>query len=173
MTTYRLDITLSISSNISITYGLIAVAFWWFCNAEYISKDVLLITHDFHKTCHFVTFYFVEEKTPNDAVRPQHQSQFTPKMKANAVPHLLSSLVWIDQYNECNGMTSFVEFMQQRGQHPDKCLPWPTSHIIEHIQQGECAQLRSKLILDKSPVADRSNFTYIINKCCQGNQTFS
>ena len=32
--------------------------------------------------------------------------QFTPKMKANAVPHLLWSLVWIDQYNECNGMTS-------------------------------------------------------------------
>ena len=32
-------------------------------------------------------------------------------MKANAVPRLLSSLVWIDQYNECNGMTSFREFM--------------------------------------------------------------
>ena len=26
--------------------------------------------------------------------------QFTPKLKANAVPCLLSSLVWIDQYNE-------------------------------------------------------------------------
>ena len=36
--------------------------------------------------------------------------QFTPKMKANAVPRLLSSLVWIDQYNECNGMASFMEF---------------------------------------------------------------
>ena len=33
-------------------------------------------------------------------------------MKANAIPRLLSSLVWIDQYNECNGKTSFVEFMQ-------------------------------------------------------------
>ena len=32
-------------------------------------------------------------KTPNDAVSPQRQSQFTPKMKANAVPRLLSSLV--------------------------------------------------------------------------------
>ena len=42
---------------------------------------------------------------------PQRQSKFTPKMKANTVPHLLSSLVWIDQYNECNGMTSFMEFM--------------------------------------------------------------
>ena len=37
--------------------------------------------------------------------------QFTPKMKANAEPRLLSSLVWIDQYNLCNGMTSFMEFM--------------------------------------------------------------
>ena len=37
--------------------------------------------------------------------------QFTPKMTANAEPRLLSSLVWIDQYNECNGMTSFMEFM--------------------------------------------------------------
>ena len=39
------------------------------------------------------------KKTPNDSVTPQRQSQFTPKMKANAVPRLLSSLVWIDQYN--------------------------------------------------------------------------
>ena len=38
-------------------------------------------------------------------------SQFTPKMKANAVPCLLSSLVWIDQYNQCNGMKSFMEFL--------------------------------------------------------------
>ena len=36
------------------------------------------------------------KKTLNDAVTPQRQSQFTPKMKANAVPRLLSSLVWID-----------------------------------------------------------------------------
>ena len=42
---------------------------------------------------------------------PQQESQFTLKMKANAVPRLLSSLVWIDQYNECNGMTRFKEFM--------------------------------------------------------------
>ena len=37
--------------------------------------------------------------------------QFTPKMKANTVPCLISSLVWIDQYNEWNWMTSFMEFM--------------------------------------------------------------
>ena len=50
------------------------------------------------------------KKTPNGAVTPQRQSQFTPKMKANAVPRLLSSLVWIYQYNECDRMTSFIEF---------------------------------------------------------------
>ena len=33
------------------------------------------------------------KKTPNDDVTPQRQSQFTPKMKANAAPHLLSFLV--------------------------------------------------------------------------------
>ena len=38
---------------------------------------------------HFISW----KKTPNDAVAPQRQSQFTPKMKANAVPRLLSSLV--------------------------------------------------------------------------------
>ena len=55
--------------------------------------------------------FILRRKTPNDAVTPQRQSQFTPKMKANAVPRLLSSLVRIDHYNECNGMTSFMEFM--------------------------------------------------------------
>ena len=67
--------------------------------------------HEFHETCHSITFYFMKKDSKN-AVTPQHQSQFTPKMKANAVPRLFSSLVWIDQYNECNGMTSFMEFMQ-------------------------------------------------------------
>ena len=38
---------------------------------------------------HFIS----SKKTPNDAVTPQRQSQFTPKMKVNAVPRLLSSLV--------------------------------------------------------------------------------
>ena len=52
-----------------------------------------------------------EKKSPNDAVTPQRQSQFTPKMKAIAIQRLLSSLVRIDQYNECNGMTSFMKFM--------------------------------------------------------------
>ena len=43
---------------------------------------------------------FVYKKMPNNAVMPQCQSQFTPKMKAKVVPRLLSSLVRIDQYNE-------------------------------------------------------------------------
>ena len=47
--------------------------------------------HEFHETCHSITFF--HEKTPNNAVTPQRQSQFTPKMKAKAVPRLLSSLV--------------------------------------------------------------------------------
>ena len=38
---------------------------------------------------HFIS----RKKTLFDAVTPQRQSQFTPKMKANAVPRLLSSLV--------------------------------------------------------------------------------
>ena len=50
-------------------------------------------------------------KTPNNAVTSQCQSQFPSKMKANMVPCLLLSLVWMDQYNECNGMTSSMEFM--------------------------------------------------------------
>ena len=53
--------------------------------------------HEFHEACHSVTSHCT--------------GQFTPKMKANAVLLLLSSLVRIDQYNECNGMTSFMEFM--------------------------------------------------------------
>ena len=63
------------------------------------------------------------KKTPNNAVTPQRQSQFTPKMKANAVPPLLSSLVWIDQYNECNGMTSSREFMVIDPRTSPACFP--------------------------------------------------
>ena len=78
---------------------------------------------------------------PNNAVTPQRQNQFTPKMKANAKPRLLSSSVWIDSgvvasqhwltapiifgkmhfllisenefFHEItwNGMTSFMDFM--------------------------------------------------------------
>ena len=33
------------------------------------------------------------------------------RWKQTAVLRLLSSLVWIDQYNECNRMTSFMGFM--------------------------------------------------------------
>ena len=67
------------------------------------------------------------KKTSNNAVTWQRQSQFTPKMKANAVPRflssLVSSLVWLWHcgvtalfevfFHEIkrNGMTSFMEFM--------------------------------------------------------------
>ena len=63
-----------------------------------------------------VSLHFIScKKAPNDAVTPQRQSQFTPKMKANVVLRLHLSLVWIDQdnVNECNRMTSFMKFMPQ------------------------------------------------------------
>ena len=44
------------------------------------------------ETFRSITFYFMK-KTPNFAETPQRESQFTPKMKANAEPHFLSSLV--------------------------------------------------------------------------------
>ena len=67
---------------------------------------------------HFISW----KKTPNGSVTPQRQSQFTPKMKANAVPRLLSSLVWIDQYNECNGIKSFMEFMYELWKYREKSV---------------------------------------------------
>ena len=54
---------------------------------------------------------FHDTKTPNDAVTPQRLSQFTANMKANMIPRLLSSLVWIDHCNQCNRMRSLMEFM--------------------------------------------------------------
>ena len=52
-----------------------------------------------------------------NAATPQRQSQFTPKMKANAESRLLSSLVWIDHYNEYNWalwsqLTTLIIFWQ-------------------------------------------------------------
>ena len=73
------------------------------------------------------------KKTPNNAVTPQRQSQFTPKMKANAVPRLLSSLMWIDQYNECNGMTSFVEFMAREHSWKEICLTFSSLEDDESL----------------------------------------
>ena len=43
-------------------------------------------------------------------IRAVNQSQFTPKMKANAVSRLLSSLVWIDHYILCNQLTALMIF---------------------------------------------------------------
>ena len=79
------------------------------------------------------------KKTPSNAVTPQCQSQFTSKMKANAVPRLLSSLVWTDQYNECNGITSFMEFMSKYsvGIHFN-CWLWNSISVYDCSQQCVC-----------------------------------
>ena len=63
---------------------------------------------------------------------PQWQSQFTLKMKANAVPHLLSSLVWIDRYNKCNEMISFMEFMRREIQILG--IYWETNKYQNHMR---------------------------------------
>ena len=63
-----------------------------------------------------IPLHFISWK--KTSVTPQCQCQFTSKMKANAVPRLLSSLMWIDsgvvvsehRLESCNGMTSFMEF---------------------------------------------------------------
>ena len=68
---------------------------------------------------------FHEKATPNNAVTPQRLSQFTPKMKANAEPRLLSSLVWIDQDNKCNGMISFMEFISTYHNHSNSDITVP------------------------------------------------
>ena len=79
------------------------------------SKDiwfVLLFSQNMNAMKIVIPLHFISwKKTPNDAVTPQRHSQFTPKMKANAESRLLSSLEWIDKYNECNGKTTFMEFM--------------------------------------------------------------
>ena len=54
------------------------------------------LKHEFHENHHSITSYFMKKDCKLCAI-PKRQSQFTPKMKANAVPRLLSSLVWIDQ----------------------------------------------------------------------------
>ena len=58
----------------------------------------------------YILFY--KKKTPNDAVTLLCQSQFTPKMKANAVSRLLLSLVWIDHYDQCIRLTALIIFGQ-------------------------------------------------------------
>ena len=65
--------------------------------------------HEFHETCHSVTFYSWKNSFSDisrKCILPNKvgavtdctdcNGQFTPKMKANAKPRLLSSLVWID-----------------------------------------------------------------------------
>ena len=59
-----------------------------------IPSRLPLTTQEFHETCHFITFYFmIKDSQTLLYVTPQCQSQLTPKMKANAIPRLLSSSV--------------------------------------------------------------------------------
>ena len=67
--------------------------------------------HEFHETCHSVSFYFKKKKkkTPNYAVTPQCQSEFTPIDSGIVVSqHHLESFIY---EIKCNGMTIFMEFM--------------------------------------------------------------
>ena len=83
------------------------------CNFQLEISISLDITLNMNSMKLVIPLHYISwKKTPNDAVTPQRQSQFTPKMKTHAVERLLSSLLWIDQYNECsNRMTSFMEFI--------------------------------------------------------------
>ena len=55
---------------------------------------LLLYDHSMNYMKLVIPLHFISrKKTPNDAVTPKRQSQFTPKMKANAAQRLLSSLV--------------------------------------------------------------------------------
>ena len=73
---------------------------WPFPGDLGISLLSLILNHKQCMNSMKLVIYFMKKDSKNDAVTPQRQSQFTPKMKANAVPRLLSSLVWIDQCNE-------------------------------------------------------------------------
>ena len=63
--------------------------------------------HEFHETCHSVTFYVMNKDSKRccDTTAPE-------SIHSKDEQNLLSSLVWIDQYTECNRMTSFMEFMR-------------------------------------------------------------
>ena len=89
---------------------LVASGAWSVCLPLQVACHKLP-AHEFHETCHAVTFIVLVNSQP--------------KMKPNTEPRLLSSLVWIDsgimvsqhrlesfiQEIECNRMTSFMEFM--------------------------------------------------------------
>ena len=98
---------------------------------------------------HFISW----KKTPNDAVTPQCLSQFTPKMKASAVTRLLSSLVWIDQYNECNAMTSFMEFSRsgnpRKNSATEKSFLFFLPNIWMAMNAVQCTTLDTFVVLQK------------------------
>ena len=86
-------------------------------------------------------------------MRPQDQSQFTPKMKANAVPRLLSSLVWIDQYNECNEVSWNSWFTQ-------KALLCNSTFLSAHVKRLVC------LCLWTIPDMVTTIVCFVVNNIC-------
>ena len=66
--------------------------------------------HKFHGNCHSVTFYFMEKDSKWCCDNTVPESIHTKDESKHGL-RLLSSLVWIDQYNQCNGKKSFMEFM--------------------------------------------------------------
>ena len=95
----------------TVEQGLLRQCHWHRVILMWIS---MLVTNSM-QTSNSVTFYFLKNSfsdvsrkwiLPN-MIRAGTDctysiGQFTPKMKANAVSRLLSSLVWIDQYTKCN-----------------------------------------------------------------------
>ena len=116
---------------------LVAIPDWIVTLCSHFCQNwVVAILVICHKSCHsddVTRWCHSGEANNNISWIPWHSSfryihctgQFTPKMKANAEPRLLSSLVWIDSgvvvsqyrlesfFNEikCNGMMIFMEFM--------------------------------------------------------------
>ena len=68
------------------------------------------VGHEFHETCHSVTFYFMKKDSKRCCDTTMPESIHT-KDESKCGSAFAFILVWIDQYNECNGMTSFMEFV--------------------------------------------------------------
>ena len=111
----------------------------------YTSLATSLAGHEFHETCHSVTFYFMK-KAPNDVVTPQRQSQFTPKMKANVVPrfrvcfHLWCELTstmnvteWQVSWNSCYVLIwKLADFILSESQ---RCSTWKSKRLLKRIKK--------------------------------------
>ena len=54
----------------------------------------------------------------------------TTTLESIAELRLLSSLVWIDQYNDCNGMTSFMEFITGLAHRYERSIVSPCTVLV-------------------------------------------